>query len=227
MTVPIVAPTLDGSLTELSNSVALRGLTPGAILAVLVNGAAIKTFAITTVIQTFGFGTTPFRRGDLVTATQQVGTETSPASASVTVGAVRTATRGVGPASQVPFLHAPPPRRSSAFRRRAESTPSGKLRRQQSRPLRPVAKEPAGASMRRQCVSDGGLPSDLLARRAAADHRLRAGLDSACDAVRSGLPAGLGYHAGASATRFELYPRRQHRHALHRTCDHRTSARSR
>ncbi len=88
---PIVAPTLDGSLTELSNSVALRGLTPGATLTVLVNGAGIKTFAVSTVIQTFGFGATPFRRGDVVTATQTVGTETSPASASVTVGAVRTA----------------------------------------------------------------------------------------------------------------------------------------
>lgn len=88
---PIVAPTIDGSLTELSNSIALRGLTPGATLTVLVNGAAIKTFAVSTVIQTFGFGTTPFRRGDPVTATQQVGAETSPPSASVTVGGVRTA----------------------------------------------------------------------------------------------------------------------------------------
>lgn len=88
---PIVPPSIDGTLTELSNAVSARDLKPGGLFRVLVNGAVIQNFNITTNIQVFGLGATPFRRGDLVTVTQQVGSETSPPSAQVTVGGVRTA----------------------------------------------------------------------------------------------------------------------------------------
>lgn len=88
---PIVPPNIDGTLTELSNAVSARDLKPGGLFRVLVNGAVIQSFNIITNIQVFGLGSTPFRRGDLVTVTQQVGSETSPPSASVTVGGVRTA----------------------------------------------------------------------------------------------------------------------------------------
>ncbi len=88
---PIVPPNIDGTLTELSSAVAARDLKPGGLFRVLVNGSVIQTFNITTNIQVFGLGSTPFRRSDLVTVTQQVGSETSPPSAAVTVGGVRTA----------------------------------------------------------------------------------------------------------------------------------------
>ncbi len=69
---PIVPPNIDGSLTELSNAVSARELKPGGLFRVLVNGAVIQGFNITTNIQVFGLGGTPFRLGDRVTVTQQL-----------------------------------------------------------------------------------------------------------------------------------------------------------